>query len=191
VWPDLPRAAGSAAQAPVAGALWRNAASRPLDALAVFAAAAASLAIVVNAAFLQSESRPAATVADTRPLPRITNSVAKAVETTVSAGVLTPRPAPVSPAAPPASVAPAAAPPAAERHDDPIANLIEPSPRVAAVQRALSDYGYGQIKPSGVLDSATSDAISKYESDHNWPVTGHVSDRLVSSLANMVGHPLQ
>ena len=35
--------------------------------------------------------------------------------------------------------------------NDPIAELIAPSQRVLAVQRALADFGYGQIKPTGVV----------------------------------------
>ena len=34
--------------------------------------------------------------------------------------------------------------------NDPIAQLMAPSKRVLAIQRALSDFGYGQIKPTGV-----------------------------------------
>ena len=75
--------------------------------------------------------------------------------------------------------------------DDPIADLIGPSPRIAAVQRALSDYGYGQIRPNGMLDDDTSVAIEKFEREHKMPVTGEISDRLVGELAAMVGHPLQ
>ncbi len=86
---------------------------------------------------------------------------------------------------------PIAPQPVAVRRNDPIADLIGPSPRIAAVQRALSEYGYGQIKPTGVLDDATSAAIEKFEREHKLPVTGRVSDRLVSELAAMVGHPLE
>jgi peptidoglycan hydrolase-like protein with peptidoglycan-binding domain len=81
--------------------------------------------------------------------------------------------------------------PVAVRRNDPIADLIGSAPRVAAVQRALSDYGYGQIKPSGTLDNATMSAIEKFEREHKLPVTGRVSDRLVSELGTMVGHPLE
>ena len=59
------------------------------------------------------------------------------------------------------------------------------------MQRALSDYGYGQIKPSGILDEPTSAAIEKFEREHKLPVTGRVSDRLVGELAAMVGQPLE
>ena len=94
---------------------------------------------------------------------------------------------------------PPAAPPARKRpplrRNDPIAELIGPSigspSRVLAVQRALSDFGYGQIKPSGTLDEATSAAIEKFEREHKLPVTGRISDRLLSDLAAMTGHPLQ
>ena len=79
----------------------------------------------------------------------------------------------------------------AARRNDPIADLIGPSPHIAAVQRALSEYGYGQLKLSGVLDDATSTAIEKFEREHKLPVTGRVSDRLVSDLGAMVGRPLE
>ncbi len=62
--------------------------------------------------------------------------------------------------------------PSLSRRNDPIADLIGPSPRITAVQRALSDYGYGQIKPSGILDNATIAAIEKFEREHKLPVTG-------------------
>jgi peptidoglycan hydrolase-like protein with peptidoglycan-binding domain len=77
------------------------------------------------------------------------------------------------------------------RRNDPIADLIGPSPRILAVQRVLSNYGYGQIKPTGMLDDATSQAIEKFEREHKLPVSGRVSDHLVSELAAMIGHPIE
>jgi peptidoglycan hydrolase-like protein with peptidoglycan-binding domain len=77
------------------------------------------------------------------------------------------------------------------RLNDPIADLIGPSPRILAVQRILSEFGYGQIRPSGVLDDATSMAIEKFEREHKMPSTGRVSDRLVSDLAALTGQPVQ
>ena len=74
---------------------------------------------------------------------------------------------------------------------DPIAKLIAPSKRVAAVQRALSDFGYGQIKPSGVYDPDTRAAIEKFERDRRLPVTGQITDRFVRDLAAMTGRPLE
>lgn len=74
---------------------------------------------------------------------------------------------------------------------DPIAQLIAPSKRVLAVQRALTDYGYGQIKPSGTEDADTRAAIEKFERDRRLPVTGAVSEQLVRELAAMTGRPLE
>jgi peptidoglycan hydrolase-like protein with peptidoglycan-binding domain len=74
---------------------------------------------------------------------------------------------------------------------DPIAKLIAPSKRVTAIQRALSDFGYGQIKPTGQFDPETKTAIEKFERDRKLPVTGQISDRLVRDLAAMTGRPLE
>ena len=74
---------------------------------------------------------------------------------------------------------------------DPIANLIAPSKKVIAVQRALADFGYGQIKPTGVLDLETRAAVEKFERDHQMPVTGQISVRFVRELAGMTGRPLE
>jgi peptidoglycan hydrolase-like protein with peptidoglycan-binding domain len=85
----------------------------------------------------------------------------------------------------------AVAQPVVARHNDAIAELIGPSARIAAVQRALSEFGYGQIKASGTLDDATSAAIQKFEREHNLPSTGRVSDRLIKELAAMIGRPIE
>jgi peptidoglycan hydrolase-like protein with peptidoglycan-binding domain len=75
--------------------------------------------------------------------------------------------------------------------NDPIAQLLTPSKRVLAVQRALADFGYGQIKPTGVEDADTRAAIEKFERSRQLPVTGTISDRLVRELATMTGRPLE
>ena len=62
--------------------------------------------------------------------------------------------------------------------------------RVAAVQRALTQYGYGQLKPTGAVGSDTQAAIAKFERDRKLPVTGQMSDRLVKELTAMIGHPI-
>ena len=74
---------------------------------------------------------------------------------------------------------------------DPIAKLMAPSKRVTAVQRALADFGYGQIKPTGVFDPDTRAAIEKFERDRKLPPTGQMSDRFVRELAAMSGRPLE
>ncbi len=79
----------------------------------------------------------------------------------------------------------------APARNDPIADLIAPSKRVLAIQRALSDFGYGQIKQTGAYDPETRTAIEKFERDHRLPVTGQISDRFVRELAAMTGRPLE
>jgi hypothetical protein len=151
--------------------LWAKAARRPVDSSAILIAVAASLMIIVNAMFLQSGTHSA---------PFFAN------------------PPPAAPAiGPNASLPNQAAPatrgvhPAAARPNDPIGDLIALTSRITAVQRALSDYGYGQLRPSGILDEPTSAAIEKFEREHNMTVTGRVSDRLMTELAAMIGHPLE
>ena len=104
-----------------------------------------------------------------------------------------------APPAPPAATPPAAAPPAAA---PPAAVLRPPAPvpvvtphtaagrKIAAVQRALTEYGYGQLKPTGLIGADTQAAITKFERDRKLPVTGQMSDRLVKELSAMTGRPI-
>ena len=71
------------------------------------------------------------------------------------------------------------------------APLVAPSKRITAVQRALADFGFGQIKPTGVLDADTRAAVEKFERERRLPVDGQISDRLVRELAGMTGRPLE
>ena len=73
---------------------------------------------------------------------------------------------------------------------DPIAELLVPNRRIVAVQRALSDFGYGQIKPSGSFDADTRRAIERFERENKLPVTGQISERLTRQLTVMTGRPL-
>jgi peptidoglycan hydrolase-like protein with peptidoglycan-binding domain len=66
-----------------------------------------------------------------------------------------------------------------------------PSKRVVAVQRALAEYGYGQIKPTGLVDAETQAAIEKFERERKLPVTGQPSDRVTRELAALTGRPLE
>ena len=77
------------------------------------------------------------------------------------------------------------------RKPDPIAELIAPSKQVVAVQRALSEFGYGQIKPTGIVDPETQSAIQKFERERKLPVTGQLSHRVVRELAAITGRPLE
>jgi peptidoglycan hydrolase-like protein with peptidoglycan-binding domain len=89
-----------------------------------------------------------------------------------------------------ASEAGASAAPEPARKDA-IAALIAPSKRVLAIQQALADFGYGQIKPTGVYDRDTRAAIEKFERSRNLPVDGQITDRFVRELAGMTGRPLE
>lgn len=86
---------------------------------------------------------------------------------------------------------PAAATPAPTGRSDPIAQLIAPSARVLAVQRALSDYGYGPLKATGLYGPETVKAIEKFERDRKLPVSGQISPRLLRELAAVTGRPLE
>jgi len=148
-------------------------ARRPVDSIAILAAVATALIIVVNAIFLQSSTQ-APSLSDAKSAAK-SDSLKPLITTGTPAHPL---------AAPPAPQ------PVAARRNDAITELIGPSPRIAAVQRALAEYGYGQVKASGILDDATSAAIAKFERERNLPNSGRVSDRLVKELSAMVGHPI-
>jgi peptidoglycan hydrolase-like protein with peptidoglycan-binding domain len=72
-----------------------------------------------------------------------------------------------------------------------VADRLMPSRRVIALQRALAEYGYGQIKPTGILDAETQAAIEKFERERRLPITGQPSDRVTRELAAMIGRPLE
>ena len=108
---------------------------------------------------------------DVKSESKATDSIANLVKATAVTHT-----APAAAARPPAPI------PAASRND-PASN----SRRVATVQRTLTEYGYGQLKPTGTVGSETQAAIQKFERDRKLPVTGQVSDRLVRELAAMTG----
>jgi hypothetical protein len=167
--------------------LWLQAIGRPVDSFAILGATAATILIVVNAVFLQSGARLAPFVANptlqktAEAAPKPTEQTGpRIIDLSATHTVTAPRPPQTVPMPVPSP-----------RRNDPIADLIGPSPRIMAVQRVLSNYGYGQIKPSGMLDDATSQAIEKFEREHKMAVSGRVSDRLVSELTAMTGHPIE
>jgi peptidoglycan hydrolase-like protein with peptidoglycan-binding domain len=98
------------------------------------------------------------------------------------------------------------APVPAATHNDPIAEMLTPpreipapqsspplpagSKRLVAVQRALADFGYGQVKATGTMGPDTQAAIERFERDRKLPVTGQLSDRLVRELASVTARPL-
>jgi len=173
---DNRRAGAGGVAASIGRRLWAKAAHRPVDSLAIFGAAAASLVIVVNAVFLQSGSHTAPFFTNPTQAPPA-ESRRNVVGTTTS------KPLEATAGRAPQTVA--------ARRNDPIAELIGSSSRLMAVQRVLSGFGYGQIRATGILDDATSAAIEKFEREHKLPATGRLSDRLMSELAAMTGQPLE
>jgi putative peptidoglycan binding protein len=172
----------------------------PKDTAAGAMAAAIVIAIIANALFLQAGRHPApmfgsltttpvvSTPANPLPRPRPVEADAsqpdpRQVETKAAdPAASTVKATNATPVVPMVSRPPAAIPVA---HTDPM------SRRLAAVQRALTEYGYGQLKPTGVMGSDTQAAIQKFERTRKLPVTGQVSDRLVRELTAMIGHPVE
>ena len=186
----------------------------PKDMVAGLIAFAAVSAIITNAAFLQTGPHPApmfgsvvhmqqanlATVslprprpaeADTAPSePHLAEPKANELRLPDSKGNDPLGNLVKATVAPPATTAPPAAA-SVLRPPAPIpAVQITGSRRVAAVQRALTEYGYGQLKATGTIGTDTQAAISKFERDRRLPVTGQVSERLVRELSAVIGHPI-
>jgi hypothetical protein len=109
--------------------------------------------------------------------PKAADPLAKLVKATTSA----------PPAAPSNILRPPAPIPVSSRAET---SASSGSRRVAAVQRALTEYGYGQLKPTGTVGSDTQAAIQKFERERKIPVTGQMSDRLVRELTAVIGRPI-
>lgn len=189
----------------------------PKDMVAGALAFAAVSAIIANALFLQAGRHPSpmfgtvvAMPAPVSPLPRPRPVEAAArpadaapvearIESRVEPRAAEPKSGDpmtnlvkattASPAAPSNVARPPAPIPASSRHET-IANQTPAARRVAAVQRTLTEYGYGQLKPTGIAGSDTQAAIQKFERERRIPVTGQVSDRLVRELTAMIGRPI-
>ena len=95
-----------------------------------------------------------------------------------------------APQAMPSTIVRPPAPIPASRNET-IANQTPAARRVASVQRTLTEYGYGQLKPTGTVGSDTQAAIQKFERERKLPVTGQMSDRLVKELTAMIGRPVE
>jgi len=211
--PRRRRGAAAAAEAE-RGLVMRALLHSPKDTVAGLLAFAACSAIVANALFLQTGQHPApmfgahsASVASPallprpRPFaadaaspelrlaeprlaeprliePRASDPVANLVKATAAAPSSS---TPLSPAPPSSMMRPPASTPSVQ---------ITGSRRVAAVQRALSENGYGQLKATGTIGADTQAAIQKFERERHIPVTGQMSERLVRELAIVTGHPI-
>jgi peptidoglycan hydrolase-like protein with peptidoglycan-binding domain len=113
----------------------------------------------------------------------MTNLVVKSTSSAPAAASNVPTPA----AKPPALASHVMRPPASI----PASSHSAAAHRIASVQRALTEYGYGQLKPTGAVGADTQAAITKFERNRKLPVTGQMSDRLVKELTAMTGRPIE
>jgi Putative peptidoglycan binding domain len=202
------------------GLLMRIFLHSPKDVVAGLLAGGAIIAIITNALFLQAGRHPSpmfgsvvtlpapqAAVANPLPRPRpveLEPPETKPAEVRAVAGNSEPRHIEIKSTdsrnsdavgnlVVKSTGAPAAAPANAMRPPAPIPATTQSTGarRVAAVQRALTQYGYGQLKPTGAVGADTQTAIAKFERDRKLPVTGQMSDRLVRELGAMIGHSIE
>lgn len=214
------RAAAAAVEAAdERGLLMRALLYSPKDLFAGLLACAAASAIIVNAVFLQSGPHPAPmfgsfvavppVLPTSNPLPR-----PRPIDAEVSPfdpKVIETRPSEAKNAETKAVDAKVGEAKGDQKYSDPLADLVRSvsggqgsasrpqqpvvqssNPRrIAAVQRALTEYGYGQLKPTGMVGPDTQAAIQRFERERKLPVTGQVSDRMVRELAIVIGHPIE
>lgn len=192
------RRAAAVAIEPERGVILRVLLHSPKDTLAAAAALIAVAGIIANALVLQAGRHPApmfgtASVVSTptsAPLPRMRPVEAEArpaeAKPLETAAAVT---KPVPPVAVSGTLRPPAAIPVSK--NDPVGDLIVSTRRVAAVQRALTEYGYGQLKPTGIIGTDTQAAIQKFERDRKMPVTGQLSDKLIRDLVILTGRPIE
>jgi Putative peptidoglycan binding domain len=175
---------------------------RPHDAFAAAVAGVAAVAVALNVLWLQPPHPAPMFQGKARPVA--------SSDTTGSLTPVLPRPRPAEQETatlenpPPAakaqdeerlraivrsSVQPVPLPAVKPVKRDPALHPV-PAKRVAAVQRALADFGYGQLAPTGVPDAATKAAIERFERERKLPVTGQLSDRLVREVAAVTGRRL-
>ena len=77
------------------------------------------------------------------------------------------------------------------RRNDPIAALLAPSPRVAAVQKALTDFAYGRVGATGLEDLQTRAAIERFQQARGMKVDGRISEPFLRELAKVTGRTFE
>lgn len=55
----------------------------------------------------------------------------------------------------------------------------------------LSEYGYGQIKPTGTVDRETQDAIEQFQRSKKLTITRQITPELMRELAALAGRPIE
>jgi hypothetical protein len=201
------------------GFLLRLLLRNPKDVVAGFVATVAAVAIIGNAMFMQAGRHPApmfsavfpvtpapsAPSQPAQPQANVPTSAQPQANVPVSP-LPRPRPteaelrpdarttetasAPVVHTPPQASTAALRPPAPIPSHADPVGDLIISTRRITAVQRALTEYGYAQLKPTGVVGPETRAAIERFERERKLPVTGQISDRLVRELSAITGRAI-
>lgn len=77
------------------------------------------------------------------------------------------------------------------RRSDPIAALLAPTPRVAAVQKALADFAYGRVSPTGIEDLQTRAAIERFQQRRGLKVDGRISEPFLRELTKVTGRTFE
>ena len=153
----------------------------PRDAVAVLVAAAGVTAIFCNALFMQRGPHPAPIFSyrSSPPPAKVAPQAAHRADAAVSL-----------PQASPAQHTDALAPAAEKPSGDPIGDLVNKTNRVVAVQRALSRYGFGQIRANGVMTRETKMALDRFQRARGLRVTGKIDEQTVAAIDAMTGQTL-
>lgn len=167
--------------------------------------------IVVNALFLQDRKHAAPLIhlpkaqapAEAQPAPMPAPRPAAAVAPASAPAPSVARPAARDSKADPIGdeisrlSTPSAAPASDKKGRDPIAALIgnpataaapasHPSESVRTAQKALMKLGY-VVRPNGVIDAATRQAVERYQKDNKLQVKGELTPKLMKELAAKAG----
>jgi hypothetical protein len=185
--------------------------SRPRDSVLTIAAAIAAGAIVINSLYLQPGPHPApifalkrspiasetpvGAITERMPVPRPAETAKPEPAPQPHATVPQPVPRPRDPiaellASPPPPSRAASGAPATPVPPAPIPQAQAVGNQLLAVQRRLSEYGYGPVPLNGVDGPETRAAIERFELSRGLPATGKVSEKLVRELTGMAGKPL-
>jgi hypothetical protein len=163
----------------------------PRDTLAVLVATAAVAVILTNALFLQKGRHPSpmfeafpnlvSTQSVPAPRPRpadVAKTPGRPSDAVAARSEAAPTPVPRPPA------------PVGNARQDPLGDLIVSNRRIVAAQKALTEFGFGQIKPTGAIGPDTRAAVERFERERRLPVTGQLSDRVLHEIAIVTGRPI-
>jgi putative peptidoglycan binding protein len=167
---------------------------RPADAVAFVVMTCAIAAVLVNALLIQPASHRGSVLTGAAAPAKPASLADQPAVTPRPRQVDTPHASTTTPRAPAAAIKSATAGLPVARSSSIASATAErpvPSKRVIAVQRALAEFGYGQIKPSGTVDAETQAAIQKFERERKLPITGQASERVLRELAAMTGRSLE